>query len=127
MCSGNAHRSPLSEAILKKLRPDIIAESAGLQISIPISSEVKKYLARIKADQYLKLAPESIQNKDLTSYDLIVAMGPEHKNAILSKCPSCEARIVVWNVQDPYFLPPQEQRQVYDQIRMKVADLSQNI
>lgn len=58
VCSGNAHRSPLAEALLKMLRPDVEVDSAGLRIAIPISEEVREYLARENAEQYLKKKTE---------------------------------------------------------------------
>ncbi|MCJ7431679.1 low molecular weight protein arginine phosphatase, partial [Candidatus Bathyarchaeota archaeon] len=44
VCSGNAHRSPLAEALLKKMRPDLQVDSAGLRVAIPISDHVREYL-----------------------------------------------------------------------------------
>src|SRR5208337_5241226 len=57
VCSGNAHRSPLAEALLKGLRPEWKVDSAGLRVSIPISEEVKTYLGKEKAERYLKKVP----------------------------------------------------------------------
>jgi protein-tyrosine-phosphatase len=60
VCSGNAHRSPLAEALLKKMRPDLQVESAGLHVAIPISEQVREYLAKQNAEQYLKRIPQSL-------------------------------------------------------------------
>ena len=46
VCSGNAFRSPVAEALLKKLRPDILVDSAGINAVIPISEGAKKYLSK---------------------------------------------------------------------------------
>jgi len=89
VCSGNAYRSPLAEALLKKLRPDLEIDSAGLHVVIPISMQVKAYLAKQNAAQYLKKTPQSIDEKDLKRYDIIVAMEQIHMNAILRVCPEC--------------------------------------
>ncbi|MEM3941842.1 MAG: hypothetical protein QW829_03085, partial [Candidatus Bathyarchaeia archaeon] len=35
------YRSPLAEALLRKLRPDWIVDSAGLRIVLSIAEEVK--------------------------------------------------------------------------------------
>lgn len=127
MCLGNAHRSPLAEALLKKLRPDVQADSAGLHVAIPISDEAKKYLARENAQQFLKKSPESLEQKNLNRYDLIVAMEPRHKDAVLNRCPECADKILVWNVQDPYFLPPEYGEKIYEQIKQKVKELADSL
>lgn len=76
VCSGNAYRSPVAEALLKKFKPEIEVDSAGIHVAIPTSEEIKKYLARENAEQYLKKVPEGLDSKRLGEYDLIVAMKP---------------------------------------------------
>jgi len=127
ICSGNAYRSPLAEALLKKLRPDLEIDSAGLHVIIPISREVREYLAKQNATQYLKKTPQSIDRKKLRDYDLIVAMEHIHTNAILSICPECEARIVEWNIEDPYFLESEDAKNIYAQIENKVEELAKSL
>jgi len=127
VCSGNAYRSPLAEALLKKLRPDLEIDSAGLHVIIPISREVREYLAKQNATQYLKKTPQSIDRKKLRDYDLIVAMEHIHTNAILSICPECEARIVEWNIEDPYFLESEDAKNIYAQIENKVEELAKSL
>jgi len=124
VCSGNAHRSPLAEALLKKLRPDLEVDSAGVHPAIPISEEAKRYLARENAEQYLKEVPEGLDGKELNEYDLIVVMEPRHKDVVLGKCPECESRVVVWNIEDPYFLSPEYGNKIYKQIKEKVTELT---
>jgi len=124
VCSGNAHRSPLAEALMKKLKPYFKVDSAGLHVAITISGQVREYLAKRKADQYLKEAPQSLYQKQLPEYDLIIAMEDRHKNAILNACRECANRIEVWNIQDPYFLEKREAEVIYDEIKAKVEDLA---
>ena len=127
VCSGNAHRSPLAEALLKKLRPDLEIDSAGLHVIIPISRQVREYLAKQNATQYLKNTPQSIDEKDLECYDLIVAMEQIHTKAVLRVCPECETRIVEWNIKDPYFLKNEDARKIYAQIENKVEELAKSL
>lgn len=124
VCSGNAYRSPVAEALLKKFKPEIDVDSAGIHAVIPISEAAKKYLARENAEKYLKNAPEGLDSKQLGEYDLIVAMEPRHKDAVLSKCPECADKIVVWNIDDPYFLPHGHAEKIFRQIRQKVRELA---
>lgn len=127
VCSGNAHRSPLAEALLKKLRPDLEVDSAGIHVAIPVSDEAKRFLARSDAAQHLKRVPENLGTKQLSEYDLIVAMEQRHKDAVLNRCPDCEGRIVVWNIEDPYFLPPENAERIYERIKEKIEELATSL
>lgn len=127
VCSGNAHRSPLAEALLKKLRPDLEVDSAGIHTSIPISEEARKYLVRENAEEYLKKAPEDLDSKRLNEYDLFIGMEQRHKDVILHKCPEYADKIIVWNIQDPYFLPREYAETIYQQIRQKVKELADSL
>jgi protein-tyrosine-phosphatase len=44
----------LAEALLKKRRPDLEVDSAGIHTAIPIAEEARKFLAKDRAEQYLK-------------------------------------------------------------------------
>lgn len=127
VCSGNAYRSPVAEALLKKFKPEIDADSAGIHPSIPISEAAKKYLVIENALKYLKQTPEGLDEKNLEKYDLVVAMEPGHKNVVLSKCPECAAKIVVWNIDDPYFLPHGYAEKIFKQIKDKVLELANSL
>lgn len=127
VCSGNAYRSPVAEALLKKLRPDINVDSAGTDPAIPISQDAKRYLARENAEQYLKKNPKGLDSTQLGEYDLIVAMEPRHKDVVLSKCPECADKIVVWNINDPYFLPHGYAEKMFRQIKEKVHELADSL
>lgn len=122
VCHGNAYRSPLAEALLKKLRPDLDVDSAGLHVAIPISSEVKDYLRKRNAVQYLKAAPQSLDEKKLRSYDVIVAMDKKVENSILRKCLDCMKQTVTWNIRDPYF-EEQNTEEIFSEIESKVKEL----
>jgi protein-tyrosine phosphatase len=123
VCHGNAYRSPLAEALLKKLRPDLKVDSAGLHTAIPVSGEIKEYLRKLNALKYLKDFPESIDEKDLRGYDVIVTMDQKVRNAILRKCPDCKNKIVAWNIKDPYF-EEQEAKRIFNEIESKVRGLA---
>jgi protein-tyrosine-phosphatase len=127
VCSGNAHRSPLAEALLEKLRPDLEVGSAGISTSIPIAEEVKEYLAKENAGKYLKRVPENLARKRLRDYDLIVAMEKRHKDAVVAMCGECEQRTVVWSIEDPYFLDHEDAERVYKQIEDRVRELAKSL
>lgn len=126
MCSGNAHRSPLAEALLRKMRPDWSVDSAGVRVAIPVADSVREFLKRENAEQYLKSAPESLSVKTLRDYDIIVVMEDWHRDYILSFCPECESKIIVWNIVDPYYMNREDAWKVYEQIKEKVAELAKS-
>jgi protein-tyrosine-phosphatase len=117
----------MAEALLKKLKPDLEVDSAGLHVAIPVSKEVKDYLKNLNAERYLKSFSESLDEKNLRVYDLIVAMEPRHKNAVLRKCPECLRRIVVWNIDDPYFEKQEHAETIYHELENKVKKLAELI
>jgi protein-tyrosine-phosphatase len=117
----------LAEALLKKLRPDLEADSAGIHTAIPIALEARIFLAKDSADHYLKQVPEDLDSKQLNNYDLIVAMEQRHRDAVLNRCPECEDKIIVWNIEDPYFLPPEYAEKIYNQIKEKVTELAKSL
>ncbi len=127
VCSGNAYRSPVAEALLKKLKPEIEVDSAGIDPASLISEASKKYLARVNARNHLKKVPEGLGAKDLDKYDLIIAMKMEHKDVVVGRCPECENRIVVWNIDDPYFLPHGYAEKIFEQIKDKVSKLASSL
>jgi protein-tyrosine-phosphatase len=114
----------LAEALLKKLKPDLEVDSAGLHVAIPISTQVKEYLKKQNAAQYLKNFPQGVDEKNLREYDLIVAMEQRIKDIVLSKCPDCQNKIVVWHIEDPYFLEHEDAEKIYKQIENKVQELA---
>jgi protein-tyrosine-phosphatase len=117
----------LAEALLKKLRPDLEVESAGIRISIPILGEMIEYLAKEDAEQYVKKVPESLASKRLRDYDLIVAMEQRHKDIVVAACAECEQRTVVWGIEDPYFLNHKDAERVYRQVEGKVRELARSL
>lgn len=127
MCSGNAYRSSVAEALLKKLKPEVLVDSAGTDPASLISEAAKRYLTRESAQKYLKKVPEGLNEKRLEKYDLIVAMKPKHRDFVTTKCPECRNKIVVWNIDDPYFLPHGYAEEIFKQIKRKVTELANTL
>ena len=125
VCWGNAYRSPVAEALLKKLRPEWKIDSAGINPAGFISDLARQFLAEENAEKCLKDYPESLEEKKLSEYDIIVVMEEKLRRMVIERCPSCAGRIVVWNVEDPYFLPRREARRIFNLIKDKVSELAQ--
>jgi len=127
VCAGNAFRSPLAEALLKKLREDIEVDSAGIHPASRIAGATKKFLDRESALKNVKPRPEGIDSKNLEDYDLIIVMESWQRQAIIQLNPKVRDRIKVWNIPDPYYLPPEEANRVFETIKVKVEELAKHI
>jgi protein-tyrosine-phosphatase len=127
VCSGNAYRSPLAEALLKKLRLDLQVDSAGTHAETKIPEEARRYPAGQNAEHYVKKTPESLDTKRLDDYDLIVTMERVHRDIILVKCPECRDRILVWDIEDSGFRPAEYVGKINRQIEEKVRKFSESL
>ena len=126
VCTGNACRSPLAEALLKKFRPDIDVDSAGTYAYYKVVDMTRRYAEEQGASEFLKDVPDSLESKNLCVYDLIVAMEREHEQAILDQAPDCTDKTVVWHITDPYNLPYKQASHEFDKIKSKVAHLAKS-
>jgi len=127
VCTGNSYRSPVAEALLKKVRGDLEIESTGTYPAGVIASNANKFLKKENALKNLKGAPEGIDQKNLEECDLIIAMKQNHKNEILRRHPQIEDKIQVWNVNDPIYLPYGSDKEVFEEIKRKVLELAESI
>lgn len=127
VCSGNAFRSPVAEALLRKMRPDVEVDSAGLNPVINVAESARRYLARENAERYLKQVSESLAGKNLETYDRVICMEERHRDAVIDMCPQCDARVVVWSIEDPYFMPHGSSEKIFNQIRRRVEQLADSL
>jgi len=126
VCTGNAYRSVICEALLKKLRPDLEVESAGTKIARKITKEAREYLMSEDALQYLKKTPESIDSKQLEQYNIIIAMEQKHRDAVLKKCSECKNKIVVWDISDKIFFLHRRTERINNQMKKKVTEFAES-
>jgi protein-tyrosine phosphatase len=124
VCTGNACRSPLAEALMKKFRPDFYVDSAGTHPYYRVVDLTRRYAEQEGASEFLKVVPDNLESKNLCEYDLIVAMEREHEQAILDQAPECGDKISVWHITDPYNIPFKQASHEFDKIRSKVANLA---
>ncbi len=127
VCTGNAYRSPICEALLKKLRPDLEVDSAGTRIAKRITREAREYLMSEDALQYLKKSPENIDSKQLAQYNIIIAMEKRHKDSVLKKCPDCKNKIVVWNIPDKIFFLRARTEKINNQMKKNVTEYVESL
>jgi protein-tyrosine-phosphatase len=112
---------------LKKLRPDVDADSAGTYAYYKVVDSTRRYAEKEGANEFLKRTPEGLESKNLCDYDLIVAMETEHESAILRQSPECTDKVEVWHINDPYNLPYKQASHEFDKIKSKVAHLAKSL
>lgn len=95
-----------------------------MRLVLPIADEVRAFLKEEGAENLLKKHPESLMEKNLADYDIIVAMEPIHRDYILSLCPQCKDKIVVWNIPDPYLMNKRAMWKIFQKIKAKVTELA---
>ena len=127
VCTGNACRSPLAEALLKKFRPDVDADSAGTRAYYRVVDLTRRYAEQEGAGEFLKVTPEDLDLKNLCDYDVIVAMESRHREDIIRQSPECADKVVVWHITDPYALPYKQAQQIFEKIKSKVAHLAKSL
>jgi protein-tyrosine phosphatase len=127
VCTGNAYRSPICEALLKKLRPDLEVDSAGTRIARKITKEAREYLKSEDALHYLKKTPESIDDKQLEQYNIIITMEKRHGDVVLKKCPECKNKIVVWDIPDKIFFLHRRTEKINNRMKKKVTEFAESL
>jgi protein-tyrosine-phosphatase len=127
VCTGNACRSPLADALLKKFRPDVDVDSAGTYPYYKVVDLTRRYAEQEGASEFLKAVPDGLQSKNLCSYDLIVAMETVHEQAVIRQLPECAEKVVVWHINDPYQLPYKQASKEFERIKSKVVHLAKSL
>ncbi len=99
VCTGNTCRSPMAEALMKKLLKDnnidtinVISRGLSAFENSPASENsikaIKKYNIDLTSHRAKSLSPD-----ELKYYDLILTMSSNHKNIIISAFPDVKDKI----------------------------------
>ena len=127
VCTGNSFRSPVAEALLKKIRGDVEVRSAGTEPAFDIAPNAKDLLKGENALRYVKERPEALNEEMVDEANLIVVMKERHRQELMKRYPHAREKIRVWDVDDPIFLPPGHDRRIMEIIKSKVKELASSL
>lgn len=100
VCSENALRSPMAEAVAKQVcGPDVYVTSVGVR-DREIDPFVVEILAEIGIDATGHVAKRLADLMD-TSFDLIVSLSPEAHHQALELTRTSAVEVEFWNLMDP--------------------------
>jgi len=127
VCTGNSFRSPVAEALLKKIREDVEVRSAGTEPAFNIAPNARDLLKEENALRYVKERPEALNDKMVDEADLIIVMKERHRQEVMKSYPHAREKIRVWDIDDPIFLPPGHDRRIIEIIKSKVEELASSL
>lgn len=124
VCAGNICRSPLAEAMMKRLAPGLLCSSAGLVAAV--GRRAHPFAEAVAAENGLDLRDHRSQrlSPDLAwKHDLILAMETGQRCEIINRYPSLMGRvfhIAHWtsaqDIPDPMNMPRSAFEDVYRKI-----------
>jgi len=100
VCTQNAVRSPMAEAMLKHLHGrHVFVQSAGIR-----EGEIDPFAVAVMEELGLDLSrhrSRTLEELDDTSFDLIVTLSPEAHHRALELTRTTAAEVVYWPTFDP--------------------------
>ena len=132
-CDHNAVRSPMAEALMKKLYGmDIYVQSAGVMNDLEIDGFAIAVCAEIdvELERHRSRSFEEMQEwgDDLSGFDLIIALSPASQRMALDLTRLYHLQVEYWPIMDPTGLGNnrdqklESYRQSRDQIRDKLVE-----
>jgi protein-tyrosine-phosphatase len=127
VCGMNAIRSPMAEAIVHSLMPNVYVASAGVKCG-----ERDPFVDVILAENGLKLGdfrPRALDELGDGFFDLIVTMSPEAHHVALDRSGADAVAIEFWPMPDPSVVTGSRQqiidayRDVFRRIEEKLGEL----
>jgi len=102
-CNFNRVRSPMAEALLRRVARDRIhVDSCGLRIAdaSPVDPFAEAVMAEIACD-LSEHAPKTFDQLDDASFDLVISFTPEAQHRAVEMARGRAAEIEYWPIQDP--------------------------
>lgn len=131
LCTGNTCRSPMAEALLRGLAPDLEVRSAGVS-ALP-DVEASPHARSVLADRGLDLEEHRARrlgDPELEWADVILAMTEAHRSAVLRRHPRFAGKVFtlrsygggVGDIADPYGGTREEYEQTARELEEALLD-----
>ncbi len=102
MCTLNAFRSPMAEALMKRLHGErIYVESCGIRPAEHIDPFVVEVLDEIGIDMRNHVPRALNEIADPTSFDLIISLSPEAHHHAVELTRTSALEVEYWPTMDP--------------------------
>ncbi len=128
VCLGNACRSPMAEAVARKLAPDVIEPfSAGLSPLGHLAEPTEETL-RANGYSYAHIASKPLRPNAIENADLIINMSGKSLRGFFPEGRSTGGplpkKVKTWEVEDPYGEQPAKYQKILEEIESKVLMLA---
>lgn len=129
LCTGNICRSPFAEAFLKRQRPDLRVESAGLAAVVGSGADdTAKRIAEARGVDLSDHSGTQVSVRAVDRSDLILVMEDMHISSLHDKFPQARGKAFKLgkflndkNIADPYRKSDRYFELVFDEIEDAVA------
>ena len=123
VCLGNACRSPMAEAIARRIGHGVMeASSAGLTPLGHVEEMTKQTLLK-NGYTVDGLTSKPIQSMELEKTDLVVNMSGRSWDLVFDGA----AEVEHWNVEDPYGADAEIYQRIFEDIEKRVAKLADRL
>jgi protein-tyrosine-phosphatase len=123
VCLGNACRSPMAEAIARRIGHGVMeASSAGLTPLGHVEELTKQTLLK-NGYGAEGLTSKPIQRVELETTDLVVNMSGRSGDVVFDGV----AEVEHWNVEDPYGADAEIYQRIFEDIEKRVAELADRL
>jgi len=119
ICTGNIYRSPIAEALTRKIHPEYEVESAGIDPLREIPRETELLLEEKGAQKFMKPRPDKVSQRAINEADRIVCMTDLHSEYIKRNFDVDPGKIKVWRIKDPAHYE-RELEKAFEQIERKI-------
>jgi protein-tyrosine-phosphatase len=124
VCLGNACRSPMAEAIARKLVSDIIEpSSAGLHPFGCLAGHTKETLLT-NGYSVAGLSSKPLRRASVESADVVINMSGQPLDSLFPGAVSLTQKVKNWNIEDPYGAPPATYQKILEELESRVLLLA---